>query len=162
MQSSLQKVGARGLRHRAPHEERPRLFRARYVAGEQVVSNSRVLKQRQKAQGFFSSFFSASASGFFSAGLGNCPEAPTLTEPPPAPTPTEPDTVPPEPTLTPTPPARPIGTLIPTLVPTPAQAVSSVKTPATAKNLKENRHVAGIESAQSAIEFIVSIPIIKR
>jgi hypothetical protein len=91
---------------------------------------------QKKAQGFFSSFFSA--SGVFSAGLGNCPDAPTLTEPPPAPTPTVPETWPPEPMLTPTPPARPIGTLMPTLVPTPAQAVSRLRAVAKALIFKPN------------------------
>jgi hypothetical protein len=32
-------VGARRLRHRAPHDERPRLFRARHGAGEWAERN---------------------------------------------------------------------------------------------------------------------------
>jgi hypothetical protein len=44
---TLQRSGARRLRVRAPHEERPRLFRARHGAGERVVSN---LKLATKAK----------------------------------------------------------------------------------------------------------------
>ncbi len=110
----------------------------------------------EKTQGFFSSFFSASVTGFVSAAFGNCPDAPTLTEPPPPPTPTEPETMPPPPMLTPTPPMRPMGTLMPMLGLRPAHAVDSATTIATADNLMPNRRVAGIEYARRAIYFTLN------